>query len=55
MALYNCLSFVKFTAGMLIGLVTVVLLAEKQAAIRSGAPCRILHESQEQERRAQRD
>ncbi len=38
MALYNCLSFVKFTAGMLIGLVTVVLLAERQAAIRSRAP-----------------
>jgi len=38
MALNNCLSFVKFTAGMLIGLVTVVLLAERQAAIRSRAP-----------------
>jgi hypothetical protein len=30
MALYNCLSFVKFTAGMLMGFVTVVLLAERQ-------------------------
>lgn len=38
MALNNCLSFVKFTAGMLIGLVMVVLLAERQAAIRSPAP-----------------
>jgi hypothetical protein len=38
MALYNCLAFVKFTAGMLIGLVTVVLLAERQAAIRPAAP-----------------
>lgn len=38
MALNNCLSFVKFTAGMLIGLVTVVLLVERQAAIRSRAP-----------------
>jgi hypothetical protein len=37
MALYNCLSLVKFTAGMLIGLVTVVLLAEKQAASRQPA------------------
>lgn len=33
MALSNCLSFVKFTAGMVIGLVTVFLLAERQAAI----------------------
>jgi len=32
------LSFVKFTAGMLIGLVTAALLAERQAAIRSRAP-----------------
>ena len=38
LALNNCLSFVKFTAGMLIGLVMVVLLAERQAAIRSPAP-----------------
>jgi hypothetical protein len=35
MALFNCLSFVKFTAGMLIGLTTVVLLAERQAVIRT--------------------
>ena len=34
-ALYNCLSFVKFTAGMLIGIVTMVLLAERQAAIEA--------------------
>lgn len=42
MALYNCLSFVKFTAGLLIGLVTMVLLAERQAA-RAGpaAPARV--------------
>ena len=33
--LMNILSFVKFTAGALIGLLTVVLLAGKQAAIRS--------------------
>jgi len=32
MALHNCLSLVKFTAGMLIGLVTVLLLAERQRA-----------------------
>jgi hypothetical protein len=38
MALFNCLSFVKFTTGMLIGLATVVLLAERRAAIRSRAP-----------------
>ena len=38
MGLHNCLSFVKFTAGMLIGLVMIVLLAERQAAIRSRAP-----------------
>ena len=37
MALANCLGFVKFTAGMLIGLATAVLLAERQAAIRSRA------------------
>ncbi len=38
MALYNCLSFIKFTAGMLMGFVMVVLLAERQAALRSRAP-----------------
>ena len=31
MALYNCPSFVKFTAGMRIGIVTVILLVERQA------------------------
>jgi hypothetical protein len=31
-AIYNSLSFVKFTAGLLIGLVTVLLLAERQRA-----------------------
>lgn len=38
MALYNCLSFVKFTAGMLIGLVTVVLLAERRGRNRENRP-----------------
>jgi hypothetical protein len=38
MALQNCLAFVKFTAGMLMGIVTAVLLAERQAAIRPAAP-----------------
>jgi hypothetical protein len=37
-ALYSCLSFGKFTAGMLIGIVTVVLLAERQAAIEADKP-----------------
>ncbi len=38
MALNNCLSFVKFTAGLLMGLVTVILLVERQAALPSRAP-----------------
>jgi len=38
MALFNCLSFVKFTAGMLIALATLVLLAERRAAMRSRVP-----------------
>jgi hypothetical protein len=38
MALNSCLSFVKFTAGILIRLVTAVLLVERQAAIRSRDP-----------------
>jgi len=40
MALFNCLSFVKFTAGMLIALATLVLLAERRAAMRSRVPRR---------------
>jgi hypothetical protein len=32
-AVQDCLSFVKFTAGMLIGLVTLVLIAERRAAM----------------------
>ena len=38
MALYTGLNLVKFTAGMLIGVVTLGLLAERQTAIRSSVP-----------------